>query len=117
MAGSPICFANSGSLPSELLATSAVFTQSTGRLVLTYNAPLQQRNFSNLNAWAIRIGNTIQSPIAGGASGLKATIQTTPSVFDPGADVVDYNPPPNNVRRQIDGLFASAQTLTPTVVP
>lgn len=117
MGGSAVPFVLRAPQPSTLFANAATFDAATGQMVMEYNALLETRTFINFNAWSIRVSNIIRQVTAGRTLGDKCILTTTTSVADPGPNIVDYAPPPNNVRRYPDGLFAIAQTLTPTVVP
>jgi len=51
-------------------------------------------------------------------TGTTATIVCNPGgVPDPGPNLINYNPPPNNIESLVGTLPAAAFSLTPTIVP
>ena len=75
---------------------SAVYDAEKSQLTVTFDRPLQSGALEGSN-WTWRFAGTLYDAAGAEADGTMVLLDGSPTGFEPGADVVNYSPPPFDV--------------------
>lgn len=121
MVGSRPTFATSALLPNATapLPLSSTFSTGSSTATINFDEDLVDKVLGGAaGPWVIRISNLAKTFIGKTIAGTTATIVcNSGGVPDPGPNLINYNPPPNNIESLVGTLPAAAFSLTPTIIP